>query len=759
MVTKGIITEVISDYKAKVRIPLYDSVESAKGSTLDKDLSIATVCTLPNLTHPVNVGDVVYVSFEDGDKSKPVILGHLHKESKTKTKVNLDVGNITTNSTTQLGYQTSIGNIRPVEIARLTGVKENIQHQIDSVAQFKPLLDDISAKSKNLLVLKDYNITEADVTITSSYANQLFTIEGKSGAMVGTSIEIPVEPVTLKANVTYFYSQHYLDGSLPTGTFIYLYSSLSKERIEVNTPYTPNQDTLIDTIYVDLLGHNYNYAKIYMQLEIGDEVTNWSNPSGGIVFRGDPDVRLLKEEYEKTLTELTTTEIDTGRSINVDNGGEIIVNTIGSTGGTHYYTPTYLDVPNGFTEGDVLSVGYGIIVYNPPNSDGTIIGPGGGSVILSDDTSSVYSVRAVNPSTPHITINSGKNLPEIVDADFHVAFYKDGMFLGGSEGTHFNIPQGSNQMKISISSNTQVTCLGARFENPIVHKDDDEIRFAESERQKSKNLFNAEAVPITSSYITYDKDTNTFTYTVNNTIESASTSFAILKYGKLKPGTYTMSFNTTSTIGNTAPVIVAKIDEYDNFSSSIATKNIIDGYVYLTFTLNEETNIGLAWYYKAGWIAGDAPPGVKTLTNLQLEEGSIATDYQSYNGQIVHEKQLPKITTLWTNPNPSNDFSSQTITLANDDYDYAIMICAGRSTEIDTQVSFLFEKGASPILNYVLTNAGETYSAETVCRRVYHTNNTTLNVQDCYYSLKSTSAITANNLLIPYKVIGIKIGD
>lgn len=111
MVTKGIITEVISDYKAKVRIPLYDSVESAKGSTLDKDLSIATVCTLPNLTHPVDVGDVVYVSFEDGDKSKPVILGHLHKENKTKTKVNLDVGNITTNSTTQLGYQTYIGNI------------------------------------------------------------------------------------------------------------------------------------------------------------------------------------------------------------------------------------------------------------------------------------------------------------------------------------------------------------------------------------------------------------------------------------------------------------------------------------------------------------------------------------------------------------------------------------------------------------------------------------------------------------------------
>jgi hypothetical protein len=376
MVTKGIITEVISDYKAKVRIPLYDSVESAKGSTLDKDLSIATVCTLPNLTHPVDVGDVVYVSFEDGDKSKPVILGHLHKENKTKTKVNLDVGNITTSSTTQLGYQTSIGNIRPAEIARLTGVKENVQHQIDSVAQFKPLLDDISARSKNLLVLKDYDMTEVGVTITSSYANQLFTIVGESSAMIEVYREIPIEPVTLKANVTYFYSQHYLDGSLPAGTFVSLYSSLTRERIEVNVPYTPNQDMLIDTLYVDILGQNYNYAKIYMQLEIGDEVTTWSDPSGGIVFRGDPDVKLLKDEYEKTLAEVTTSEIDTGRSIDVANGREIFINSIGGTSGMYYYTPTYLDVPDGFTEGDVLSIGYGVTIYNPgTGGGGTIIGP------------------------------------------------------------------------------------------------------------------------------------------------------------------------------------------------------------------------------------------------------------------------------------------------------------------------------------------------------------------------------------------------
>lgn len=145
---------------------------------------------------------------------------------------------------------------------------------------------------------------------------------------------------------------------------------------------------------------------------------------------------------------------------------------------------------------------------------------------------------------------------------------------------------------------------------------------------------------------------------------------------------------------------------------------------------------------------------ITTLNFAESERQKIETD-----GAIVHEKQLTKITTLWTNPNPSNDFNPQTITLANDNYDYAIMICASRTTELNTQVSFLFEKGTTPILNYVLTNAGEAYSVENMCRRVYYTNNTTLNVQDCYYSLKSNAAIVGNNLLIPYKVIGIKIGE
>ena len=258
------------------------------------------------------------------------------------------------------------------------------------------------------------------------------------------------------------------------------------------------------------------------------------------------------------------------------------------------------------------------------------------------------------------------------------------------------IPEG-----VKLYSSTGENTDGAMTQKAVTDefKNNAPVVFAESERQKSKNLFNAEVIPITSDNVTYDKDTNTFTYTINSTIESSDTAFAILKYGKLKPGTYTMSFNTTSTIGNTSPVIVAKLNEHDNFSTSIAIKNIIDGYVYLTFTLNEETNIGLTWYYKAGWISGDAPPGVKTLTNLQLEEGTVATDYRPYNGAITHSGDAPVVFAELERQKSKNLFDYTKIKSLN----YGITQADNIFT-INTQFYY-------PAINYDINlNQGETYT-------------------------------------------------
>ena len=284
------------------------------------------------------------------------------------------------------------------------------------------------------------------------------------------------------------------------------------------------------------------------------------------------------------------------------------------------------DLPQySFTRGSVGDIYTNIIFKNlKPNTSYTI-----SFTPISVDNDVVVHFLGVYNVHDKLNTKVTKTITTDENGQFNTGY---GIWING-QNTTFVVKD------IQIEEGTVATSYQP-YHGQITHNGDAPVVFAESERQKSKNLFNSAMVPIQSDSLEYNIETNTFIYTITATIESSGTGFVILKYGKLKPGTYTMSFNTTSTIGNTAPVIVAKLNEYDNFSSSIATKNIIDGYVYLTFTITEETNIGLAWYYKAGWIAGDAAPGVKTLTNLQLEEGSVATAYQPYNGAIVHEKQL-----------------------------------------------------------------------------------------------------------------------
>ncbi|WP_300924709.1 hypothetical protein [uncultured Clostridium sp.] len=132
MITKGIVEEIV-DYKAKVRLPIYDDVPDSKIGTKINNLSSATICSICNIQYPVSVGDIVYVGFEDNDNNKPIILGHLYRKIKTNTTPGLTLGLLTTTSTTKLNEDTYIGNITPNEIRMLTGVQSNIQLQINNI--------------------------------------------------------------------------------------------------------------------------------------------------------------------------------------------------------------------------------------------------------------------------------------------------------------------------------------------------------------------------------------------------------------------------------------------------------------------------------------------------------------------------------------------------------------------------------------------------------------------------------------------------
>lgn len=153
MITKGIVEE-LKGYQAKVRLPIYDGLANTKNATSNENLSYATVCVTTNLNNSLNVGDIVYVSFEDNDKGKPVILGQLYKEEmNTLADIKLNSANInqlTVNKNASLPQNTSIGSISSKEIAALSGIKDNIQNQIDINLPAINFAESERQKSKNL---------------------------------------------------------------------------------------------------------------------------------------------------------------------------------------------------------------------------------------------------------------------------------------------------------------------------------------------------------------------------------------------------------------------------------------------------------------------------------------------------------------------------------------------------------------------------------------------------------------------------------
>lgn len=132
MITRAYITEVISASKVRVRIPMYDRIPKAGMSVEDKNLSIATICSPPNMIYNPNVGDVVFVGFEDNDMGKPVVLGYLIQNEESAPVVS-SISVMATQSAT-MPYNTNIGSVRPEEIKSLENIAGNIQWQIDALS-------------------------------------------------------------------------------------------------------------------------------------------------------------------------------------------------------------------------------------------------------------------------------------------------------------------------------------------------------------------------------------------------------------------------------------------------------------------------------------------------------------------------------------------------------------------------------------------------------------------------------------------------
>lgn len=133
MITRGIVEEVVDKYNVRVRLPLLDGV--AKGSTrkTTNELRAMVICTLPRVDLNLQVGDVVFVAFEDRTETRAVVLGCLFRENPTSTMASIQASTIRVENGATLPICTQIGDVTDEEIQRLHGVRDNLQKQIDSL--------------------------------------------------------------------------------------------------------------------------------------------------------------------------------------------------------------------------------------------------------------------------------------------------------------------------------------------------------------------------------------------------------------------------------------------------------------------------------------------------------------------------------------------------------------------------------------------------------------------------------------------------
>ena len=110
-------------------------------------------------------------------------------------------------------------------------------------------------------------------------------------------------------------------------------------------------------------------------------------------------------------------------------------------------------------------------------------------------------------------------------------------------------------------------------------------------------------------------------------------------------------------------------------------------------------------------------------------------------------------TKLWENPNPTADFSAQTITLSSGVYDELLWI--GRLSKADNrQFSSIVEKGADVILNYAVgyNNNG----ADTRCRLATYVDATHYSIGSASIGVGTSASTTNNATVIPVAVYGIQ---
>ena len=157
MITRGIIEKIYDKDSVAVRLPLFDKAITSTKKTPTDQLGTASICVLPNCIPNVRVGDVVYVGFENNDRSKPVIIGYVYVDTEYSTRQGISAQSIDVLATASLPAETTIGNISSKSLATLIGARYNLQGQLDELSERIARLEGLLNSQSNTQLQQDNN--------------------------------------------------------------------------------------------------------------------------------------------------------------------------------------------------------------------------------------------------------------------------------------------------------------------------------------------------------------------------------------------------------------------------------------------------------------------------------------------------------------------------------------------------------------------------------------------------------------------------
>lgn len=154
-------------------------------------------------------------------------------------------------------------------------------------------------------------------------------------------------------------------------------------------------------------------------------------------------------------------------------------------------------------------------------------------------------------------------------------------------------------------------------------------------------------------------------------------------------------------------------------------------------------------------ILGDIENNITVIDNNIGDLSNLETSDKSSVVNAINSQIIKK---LWENLNPNDDFSTQSITLSSDDYDYLIIFWLNYKTSnrLDTTIT-LKNYGAYLNLASDYSPGGGVYYASSYVREFDRNTDTSFTFKDCFvrYS-NSTSRPTSNGNIIPVFIYGGK---